>query len=98
MITLMFRKILILIKSIQQNKKESRVFHNFQKVGNHLNKTYTTLYSIWFQEQPNALFVKGRRIYGGPQMIQLSLDGKRLYVTTSLFAPWDKQFYPDLWK
>lgn len=25
-----------------------------------------------------------------------SLDGKRLYVTNSLFSPWDKQFYPDL--
>ena len=29
-------------------------------------------------------------------MLQLSLDGKRLYVTTSLFSPWDKQFYPDM--
>merc|ERR1712130_550876 len=26
----------------------------------------------------------------------LSLDGKRLYVTSSLFSPWDKQFYPDM--
>lgn len=25
-----------------------------------------------------------------------SLDGKRLYVTNSLFSPWDAQFYPDL--
>lgn len=32
----------------------------------------------------------------GPQMIQLSLDGKRLYATNSLFSTWDKQFYPDL--
>jgi selenium-binding protein 1 len=29
-------------------------------------------------------------------MIQLSLDGKRLYVTNSLFSTWDRQFYPDL--
>lgn len=29
-------------------------------------------------------------------MIQLSLDGKRLYVTTSLYSAWDRQFYPDL--
>jgi len=29
-------------------------------------------------------------------MLQLSLDGQRLYVTTSLFSPWDKQFYPDM--
>jgi selenium-binding protein 1 len=31
-------------------------------------------------------------------MIQLSLDGKRLYVTNSLFSAWDKQFYPELVK
>lgn len=29
-------------------------------------------------------------------MIQLSLDGKRLYATNSLFSAWDRQFYPDL--
>ena len=32
----------------------------------------------------------------GEQMIQLSLDGKRLYVTTSLFSTWDNQFYPEI--
>ncbi|RYY81050.1 hypothetical protein EON63_16305 [archaeon] len=30
---------------------------------------------------------------GGPQMLQLSLDGRRLYVTNSLLSPWDRQFY-----
>ena len=40
--------------------------------------------------------VNGLQITGGPQMIQLSLDGKRLYVTTSLFSTWDNQFYPDI--
>ena len=29
-------------------------------------------------------------------MIQLSLDGKRLYVTNSLISQWDRQFYPDV--
>lgn len=29
-------------------------------------------------------------------MLQLSLDGKRLYVTNSLYSPWDNQFYPDM--
>lgn len=48
--------------------------------------------------QPEPLCVKGKRIEGGPQMLQLSLDGKRLYVTTSLFTNWDKQFYPELVK
>ncbi|SFK85349.1 selenium-binding protein 1 [Halogranum rubrum] len=36
-----------------------------------------------------------REVFGGPQMIQLSLDGTRLYWTTSLFSSWDNQFYPD---
>lgn len=49
-------------------------------------------------EQPESLVVKGKRIQGGPQMLQLSLDGKRLYVTTSLYSQWDNQFYPDLVK
>ena len=35
---------------------------------------------------------------GGPQMLQLSLDGKRLYVTSSLFSVWDNQFYPAMAK
>eukprot|EP00897_Mesotaenium_endlicherianum_P005601 jgi/Mesen1/5069/ME000252S04188 len=38
----------------------------------------------------------GTVLQGGPQMVQLSLDGKRLYVTNSLFSPWDSQFYPGL--
>lgn len=46
-------------------------------------------------EQPDPLYIKGRRIYGGPQMMQLSLDGKRLYITSSLYSPWDRQFYPE---
>lgn len=29
-------------------------------------------------------------------MLQLSLDGKRLYATNSLFSSWDNQFYPDI--
>ncbi|CAK9021992.1 unnamed protein product [Durusdinium trenchii] len=48
------------------------------------------------EEQPEALVVKGVEIQGGAQMVQLSLDGKRLYVSTSLFSSWDKQFYPDM--
>jgi selenium-binding protein 1 len=29
-------------------------------------------------------------------MLQLSMDGRRLYVTNSLFSTWDNQFYPNL--
>jgi selenium-binding protein 1 len=32
---------------------------------------------------------------GGPQMVEVSRDGKRIYFTNSLYAPWDEQFYPD---
>jgi selenium-binding protein 1 len=38
----------------------------------------------------------GRELGGGPQMLQLSLDGRRLYVTNSLYSSWDNQFYPGL--
>jgi selenium-binding protein 1 len=37
-----------------------------------------------------------RELAGGPQMLQLSLDGRRLYVTNSLYSSWDNQFYPGL--
>jgi selenium-binding protein 1 len=32
---------------------------------------------------------------GGPQMVEVSRDGRRVYFTNSLYAPWDEQFYPD---
>jgi methanethiol oxidase len=46
----------------------------------------------------NGSEVQAHKLAGGPQMLQLSLDGKRLYVTNSLFSSWDNQFYPDLSK
>ena len=42
--------------------------------------------------------VQGKELDGGPQMLQLSLDGKRLYVTNSLYSVWDNQFYPAIAK
>ena len=45
---------------------------------------------------PDIPVVKDKQLQGGPQMLQLSLDGKRLYVTNSLYTPWDKQFYPGM--
>ena len=36
-----------------------------------------------------------RPLNGGPQMVELSRDGRRVYVTNSLYTPWDAQFYPD---
>jgi methanethiol oxidase len=32
---------------------------------------------------------------GGPQMVEISRDGRRVYSTNSLYASWDEQFYPD---
>lgn len=46
-------------------------------------------------ERPDPVYIKGQRVEGGPQMLQVSLDGKRLYVTTSLYRNWDKIFYPE---
>lgn len=47
------------------------------------------------KSQPAPIAIKGKRLHASPQMLQLSLDGKRLYVSSSLFSPWDKQFYPE---
>ena len=35
------------------------------------------------------------RSNGGPQMVEVSRDGRRVYVTNSLYSSWDEQFYPD---
>lgn len=32
---------------------------------------------------------------GGPQMVEISRDGRRVYVTNSLYAAWDDAVYPD---
>jgi selenium-binding protein 1 len=36
----------------------------------------------------------GRPLSGGPQMVEVSRDGRRVYLTNSLYASWDAQFYP----
>jgi len=37
----------------------------------------------------------GRALGGGPQMVELSRDGRRVYVTNGLYTAVDSQFYPD---
>jgi selenium-binding protein 1 len=32
---------------------------------------------------------------GGPQMVEVSRDGRRVYATNSLYASWDEVFYPE---
>jgi len=34
-------------------------------------------------------------VNGGPQMVEVSRDGKRVYFTNGLYRAWDGQFYPD---
>lgn len=36
-----------------------------------------------------------RPLSGGPQMVEISRDGKRVYFTNSLYGAVDPQFYPD---
>jgi selenium-binding protein 1 len=36
-----------------------------------------------------------RPLLGGPQMVEVSRDGRRVYFTNSLYAAWDEQFYPE---
>jgi selenium-binding protein 1 len=37
----------------------------------------------------------GQALNGGPQMVEISRDGRRVYLTNSLYRSWDEQFYPD---
>ncbi len=37
----------------------------------------------------------GGPLNGGPQMVETSRDGKRIFLTNSLYAAWDAQFYPE---
>ena len=41
---------------------------------------------------PNA---NGRPLNSGPQMVEVSRDGSRVYFTNSLYGAIDDQFYPD---
>ena len=46
------------------------------------------------QRQAHPAF-PDRPLNGAPQMVEVSRDGRRVYVTNSLYRSWDDQFYPD---
>lgn len=46
------------------------------------------------RREPHPAF-PDRPLGGGPQMVEISRDGRRVYVTNSLYASWDEVFYPD---
>jgi methanethiol oxidase len=39
--------------------------------------------------------LKNAKLNGGPQMVEVSRDGRRVYFTNSLYGAVDPQFYPD---
>jgi selenium-binding protein 1 len=42
-----------------------------------------------------AAHAKSGPLSGGPQMVEVSRDGRRVYLTNSLYGSWDAQFYPE---
>ncbi len=42
-----------------------------------------------------AAHPSGKPFAGGPQMVEISRDGERVYFTNSLYSAWDDQFYPE---
>ncbi|SDZ95898.1 selenium-binding protein SBP56-related protein [Rubrimonas cliftonensis] len=42
----------------------------------------------------NTAHPSGKAFGYGPQMLEISRDGKRVYWTNSLYSTWDDQFYP----
>ncbi len=41
-----------------------------------------------------AAHASGKSFAAGPQMVEISRDGERVYFTNSLYSAWDDQFYP----
>ncbi|KAE9550010.1 hypothetical protein FO519_006778 [Halicephalobus sp. NKZ332] len=46
--------------------------------------------------EPTRRFLRNVEFEGGPARLQLSLDGRRLYVTNSFYTPWDTTLFPKL--
>jgi selenium-binding protein 1 len=70
--------------------------HQYDISDRHTPKLTGTVKLGGILDKPGKL--KEKELGGGPQMLQLSLDGKRLYATNSLYSTWDNVFYPDLKK
>jgi hypothetical protein len=49
----------------------------------------------WAALRQGAKHPNGKEFAFGPQMVEISRDGKRVYWTNSLYSSWDDQFYPD---
>ena len=43
-----------------------------------------------------AAHPKSGPLMGGPQMVEISRDGRRVYLTNSLYSSWDDVFYPGM--
>jgi hypothetical protein len=58
--------------------------------------------SIWTWRREDGKFhiektahPNGKSFGGGPQMVEISRDGQRVYWTNSLYSTWHDPFYPD---
>jgi hypothetical protein len=49
-------------------------------------------YDAWWHLQQNTLIISE---WGTPSMVEVSRDGRRIYLTNSLSGAWDDQFCPD---
>ncbi|CAD6186619.1 unnamed protein product [Caenorhabditis auriculariae] len=59
-------------------------------------KTSCALEDMWWLPPTKIAQMRGVDFRGGPASMQLSKDGKRLYVCNSFYKAWDAQFYPEL--
>lgn len=48
--------------------------------------------------EPKNRYIASCYYESGPARLQLSLDGRRLYVSNSFLRSWDEYFYPNLKK
>lgn len=69
------------------------VFESFPEVR---IKSTNAMEDRWWLPPEARSLPRGTRFRGGPALMQLSKDGKRLYVCNSFYKAWDAQFYPEL--
>ncbi|CAH2039741.1 unnamed protein product, partial [Iphiclides podalirius] len=78
------------------NPEQPKLTGRISLGGKIINDNLKVIEDKEFQEIPKPVIIKNKQLLGAPQMLQLSLDGKRLYVSSSLYSPWDKQIYPNM--
>ncbi|XP_062109242.1 selenium-binding protein 2-like isoform X5 [Humulus lupulus] len=75
---------------------EIRFLHDPSKDTGFVGAALTSNIVRFFKNPDDSWSHEGQKLRGGPHRMQMSLDGKRLYVTNSLLSSWDCQFYPEI--